>query len=335
MTIFSIVKISLYSLILLTIPVEAAPAKDFFLFCTIYKDMDNMFGHKIHEIKDIFKDTSIEKNIRKMLNLILHHLEVSKQKSEKIIDDCLNVAKSHESIFDYEKKAYKILNDEGVAVEIPIKLAGRANMIYNQIKPHLIEGSVLDLGCGDGKVGELLSAENRPVHLCDVYRHVNIDNLNLKFTLYNQGDCCPFEDKEFDNVLMITVLHHSDDPVKLIQECRRVAKQGGRVIVIESVYGVDGTELSGEEKERIKNYLGLNEEQQRMTNIFFDHFYNRVFFYNEDPKTKVNVPFNFNTPSGWKKIFEDNGFMQEKIIHLGIDQPTAPEYHTLHVLRAN
>ena len=50
---------------------------------------------------------------------------------------------------------------------------------------------------------------------------------------------------------------------------------------------------------------------------------------------KANIPFNFNTPDGWKMIFEDNGFKQEKVIHLGVDQPIVPEYHTLHILRVD
>jgi hypothetical protein len=45
------------------------------------------------------------------------------------------------------------------------------------------------------------------------------------------------------------------------------------------------------------------------------------------------VPFNFNTPKDWEKEFSKYGLKQEMIIHLGLDQPTAPEYHTLQVLR--
>jgi len=77
----------------------------------------------------------------------------------------------------------------------------------------------------------------------------------------------------------------------------------------------------------------LPAEQQRKVNIFFDHFYNRVLHYSKDAKTKVNIPFNFNAPNNWEKIFAKCGLKQETIIHLGLDQPTVPEYHTLHILR--
>ena len=77
----------------------------------------------------------------------------------------------------------------------------------------------------------------------------------------------------------------------------------------------------------------LSAEQQRKINIFFDHFYNRVLHYSKDAKTKVNVPFNFNTPANWEKVFAEFGLKQEGLVHLGLDQPTVPEYHTLHVLK--
>ena len=79
--------------------------------------------------------------------------------------------------------------------------------------------------------------------------------------------------------------------------------------------------------------LTITPEQQRRVNIFFDHFYNRVIHYSTDPNSKVNVPYNFNTPERWKKEFADAGLEEEKVVHLGVDQPTVPEYHTLHVLR--
>jgi hypothetical protein len=93
----------------------------------------------------------------------------------------------------------------------------------------------------------------------------------------------------------------------------RVTKKGGRVIVIESVYGVDGKELPEVIGEKIKNYLSLSPEQQRKVNIFFDHFYNRVLHYSKDAKTKVNMPSNFKTLGNWEKIFVENGLKQEKL----------------------
>lgn len=128
------------------------------------------------------------------------------------------------------------------------------------------------------------------------------------------------------------MLHHSDDPVHTLKEAHRVTKAGGRVIVIESVFGPDARVLDKSQRLDAKEYLGLNASEQRLANVFFDHFYNRVIHYSENPQEKVNVPYHFNTPAAWKQLFEKNGFRQIHVQHLGVDQPAVPEYHTLHVL---
>ncbi|MDO8626917.1 MAG: hypothetical protein Q7K42_00495, partial [Candidatus Diapherotrites archaeon] len=102
---------------------------------------------------------------------------------------------------------------------------------------------------------------------------------------------------------------------------KRVTKKDGRIIVVESVYG-------------LKDYdPGLEFGQQLLLNVFFDHFYNRIIHYSEYAENKINVPFNFQTPQNWKKFFAKNGLRQEEVIMLGFDQPTVPEYHTLHILK--
>ena len=115
----------------------------------------------------------------------------------------------------------------------------------------------------------------------------------------------------------------------------RITKNEGRVIVIESVFGITKLPpyLTEEEFRRSSRYLVLDQEQQRKANIYLDYFFNRILMYNKNPEKKVNVPCNFNTPNRWKSIFESVGFTQIEFKHLGIDLPIVPEYHTLHVLK--
>jgi SAM-dependent methyltransferase len=198
----------------------------------------------------------------------------------------------------------------------------------------LLEGNLLDYGCGDGQVSQII-AKNKGIEatLTDVYEHRNVKATGLRFKLFKQGEKAPFCDAEFNNVIVLTVFHHCSNPIHSIQEVARITKPGGRVIVVESVFGVDGKQLPAKMQRKIAGYLTLSAEQQRLLNVFFDHFYNRILFYNPNPEMKVNVPFNFNTPDHWEQIFAQNGLKQEEIVHLGLDQQIAPEYHTLHILR--
>ncbi len=292
----------------------------------------NSFGLRTYEIKEVFRNKDVEAYIRKTFAFVLKHLGISSKRQSEIINSCLDLAKNYNNITEYERDAHKIIQREGVIKKIPHKLSGRSTLIYKQIKPHVIKGKILDLGCGNGKVGDFLAKEKNIVHLTDVYKHSHINNLDLEFKLFGQGEKIPFTNNTFDTTLLLVVLHHTNNPSKTLKEAMRVTKPGGRIIVIESVYGVNGKEIKTNKK-RASSYLSLTKEQQRMANTFFDHFYNRIIFYSEEKKNKVNVPFNFNTPEGWKKFFEKEGCKQERVIHLGIDQLIVPEYHTLHILK--
>ncbi len=295
--------------------------------------MKNAFGKEIYEIREIVRDKKIELAIHEMLFSVLRHLGISPGNCNRIINECLKLARNYSSLSEYERSVHNVLWEEGVTKEIPKKLDSRARRIYEQVRPFILDGATLDLGCGDGEVGELLARDGLRVVVADIYKHPNIVKLKLDFRIFGYRQKIPCNDNEFDNTLVLTVFHHSSVVFKSLEEVWRVTKPNGSVVVIESVYGVDGRELPKRKRDRIKHYLSLGSEGQRKVNIFFDHFYNRIIHYSENPKKKVNVPFNFNTSEGWKQVFECSGFRQEKVIHLGVDQPAVPEYHTLHILR--
>lgn len=296
-------------------------------------EVKNAFGLPIYEIKDVLVDREIEAVIQQMCRDVFQHLGMTDEKSDAVMRECLNFARSYNDVTEYEQSAHAVLACEGITEAIPEKLVERARIMHEQIKPHLLAGSVLDLGCGDARLAQMLQ-QDFTLQLSDVYENQNVANTGMPFKLLEQSEAVPFGDSQFDNTLLLTVLHHSDNPEQVLREAHRVTRPDGRVIIIESVYGVNGQELSQARRAQVQQYLALTPEQQRRVNIFFDHFYNRVIHYTEDPTKKVNVPFNFNTPEMWKQLFEQAGLKQEQIVHLGVDQLAVPEYHTLHVLTA-
>lgn len=297
-------------------------------------EVKNAFDLPIYEIKDVLVDREIEAVIQQMRRDVFQYLGMTDEKSDKVMGECLDFARSYSNVAEYEQSAHAVLAREGITEAIPEKLIERARIIHGQIKPHLLAGSVFDLGCGDARLAQLLQQDGFTPQLADVYENPNVSDTGMPFQLLEQSEAVPFSDNQFDNTLLLTVLHHSDNPEQVLREAQRVTRSNGKVIAIESVYGVNGQELSPAQRAQAQQYLALTPEQQRRINIFFDHFYNRVIHYTDDPAKKVNVPFNFNTPEAWKQLFEQAGLKQEQIVHLGVDQPAVPEYHTLHDLTA-
>ena len=280
--------------------------------------MKNTFGLRIPSLGEIVQDPEVRRYIEKTLQSVLTTIGASLPSA--LTQRVLTSAKEL-PLERYEQEGHEGLHD--IPGLIARHLVGRARLAYEQISPYLQGGTLLDLGCGDGKIGHLAAEEGRKVMLADVYKHPNIDETGLEFHCFGQGEAVPLDDATVDTTLLLTVLHHSDNPVQTLREAQRVTKPGGNIIVIESVYGIRDNSPFGK----------LTEEQLRRVNIFFDHFYNRVLHYSPDPKSKVNVPYNFNTPEGWRTIFAQQGLDQMAYVLLGIDQPVVPEYHTLHVLK--
>ena len=91
--------------------------------------------------------------------------------------------------------------------------------------------SVLDLGAGEGYVGERISREiGAEVIACDV---IDLNRTTIPYVLY-EGHKLPWEDAKFDVVLLYYVLHHASDQESAVREALRVAN--GRVIVVEPCY---------------------------------------------------------------------------------------------------
>jgi len=91
--------------------------------------------------------------------------------------------------------------------------------------------NVLDLGAGEGYVGQVLQQVcSARVTLVDV---APMNRTELQHQIYD-GRHLPFGDDTFDVSLLYFVLHHAHDPEAVLREARRTA--GNRVLVVESVY---------------------------------------------------------------------------------------------------
>lgn len=211
-------------------------------------------------------------------------------------------------------------------------LSGRAESVANDVRPYIAGQSVLDLGCGDGAVGSLISS-NYAVAAADICDYRTSSARTLPFKLIEDGVPLPYQDNAFDTVMALTVFHHSRDPRLLCSEASRVAKK--RVISIESVYAVGITvetlstprlAVNGvSAQEGLIDFLELADDDQLAYCAFIDWFYNRVL--HDD----VQTPYNYNTPDGWSSHFGESGCVEVMRDYLGIDQVSVPEFHVLQV----
>lgn len=107
----------------------------------------------------------------------------------------------------------------------------RLDDILKEILPLINRAeSILDLGSGTGHTAHELKRKGFRV-MCVDYADMNVFK-DTKPILYD-GERLPFKDNSFDAVLLITVLHHTPDPIKIMKEAGRVAK---KIIIMEDTY---------------------------------------------------------------------------------------------------
>lgn len=154
------------------------------------------------------------------------------------------------------------------------KRAGKHSALFENFIP--FGSKVLDIGAGRGFIAKDIAEKRKvDVTLLDV---VNFNQTNLPFVLYN-GETIPFSENSFDVSLLITVLHHCDEPENVLSEAIRVSKS--RLIIIEDVY----RSFWG------KKYI-----------IFLDTLFNLPCLIKQP---RENMPFNFKTESEWRTIFKN------------------------------
>ena len=83
-------------------------------------------------------------------------------------------------------------------------------------------GQVLDVGCGDGLLAALMQKDKPNVIITGIDVLVR-DHTHIPVVKFD-GTTIPFPDRSFDTVVFVDVLHHTNDPVLLLREAARVAR---------------------------------------------------------------------------------------------------------------
>lgn len=94
---------------------------------------------------------------------------------------------------------------------------------------------VLDVGCGTGTFSSIMQESAADTYAIDLSRK-SIKYVNQTYPKINAstGDALdlPYADNEFDVVLSMGVLHHTENTKKGFRECIRVCKPKGQIIIL-------------------------------------------------------------------------------------------------------
>jgi len=83
--------------------------------------------------------------------------------------------------------------------------------------------TVLDVGCGDGVLASLIMEKRPDVQIQGIDTLVR-STAHIPVMAFD-GTAIPYDDASFDLVMFVDVLHHTDDPMTLLREGARVARQ--------------------------------------------------------------------------------------------------------------
>jgi SAM-dependent methyltransferase len=97
--------------------------------------------------------------------------------------------------------------------------------------PQGYKGRVLDVGCGAGNMAHHLRHYGTVVGVDNNVRPLAIASSRGLEAREGTADALPFGDAEFDLVAMLDTVEHVPAEAQAFEECRRVLKPGGRLLI--------------------------------------------------------------------------------------------------------
>lgn len=173
-------------------------------------------------------------------------------------------------------------------------------IIYNNFKRRAINelnyilsfisknDKILDIGAGTCNHSEILINKGFDV--------TGLDVLNMSFVkeitpIIFDGNKIPFKKDSFDVALLVGVLHHTENPKKMLFEAKRVSK---RIIINEDIYRNNFEKHTTFIKDSFVNFQFKNHPHNNKTDSLWKELFKQLKLDLIYSKYKKSKPFGFN-----------------------------------------
>lgn len=166
----------------------------------------------------------------------------------------------------------------------------RWKLLKKHLSPYFGKSkTILDIGSGDGGLANEIQKEHR-VKITGVDPHPQSKTFIPVIAF--DGKTLPFADETFEMTMISDVLHHDKNPQMILREAKRVSK---KYILIKDHYWTNSIDFS---LLKWTDYLG-------------------------NASYGVNLPYNYLTMVGWKKLFETNNLriIEQKMFRYNVFDP--------------
>lgn len=128
-------------------------------------------------------------------------------------------------------RSYKYNQVWDAKISEPYKPPEKNNRIHTALSILKQGNLLLDVGCGDGRFGELAKPKYKSIYGIDISEKAVQQSIKKGIFAQVYSDKFPFRNSYFDTVTCLDVIGHVDDPRETISEISRVLKENGTLII--------------------------------------------------------------------------------------------------------
>ncbi|MBM25802.1 MAG: hypothetical protein CL760_08995 [Chloroflexi bacterium] len=245
----------------------------------------------------------------KIVKKVLNYNFKDEKKTDSLIDVIKNYLIENKSslseVHDYVKKNSLQITEDNEKERVFRKVSDLTNILKSKSNTNLNIKSILDIGTGNGNIlvnlGKNLGIEKEYLYGVDTvdytinnaFNHLSYDNNSI-----------PVKDNSIDLITIMMVLHHTDNPLDILNESYRALSENGTVIIRETnAYNNDILEF----------------------NIIMEYIFYTILL-----DIPVSITENYLSDNEWEQLFESVGFKFEKVVENKLkDDPFTSMYYIL------